>query len=225
MNEEIIIYTGSFGSGKTELAINQAMKAIENAEKVVIVDLDIINPYFRSREMRDELNKYSIEVIAPPGKFAMADIPLISPEIKGLLEGSKRLLLLDVGGDAAGARSLSSFHPVLKSAKYQMNMIINPFRPFTKNSDDMKTMLRDIEQSSRLKINGLISNPNLGSKTDLKLIIEGHHIVKNFSYQVKLPIHYIAIEQSIAQTFDKNQFEERIFTIKRFLKLPWDDNE
>ncbi len=225
MKEEIIIYTGSFGSGKTEMVINQAIKALADKKKVVIADLDIINPYFRSREMREELNKVAIEVIAPPGKFAMADIPLISPQIKGLMEGSNRLLLLDVGGDATGAKSLSSFYPVLKSTKYQMNMVINPFRPFTKNCDDMKTMLRDIEQSSRLKMNGLISNPNLGSETDLELIIKGHNIVKEVSAQLNLPIHYIAIEQSIVQKISTDQFEETIFPIKRYLKLPWDDND
>ncbi|MFW6148688.1 MAG: cobalamin biosynthesis protein CobQ, partial [Atribacterota bacterium] len=111
MKGDIVIYTGSFGSGKTELAINQSIKAIQKKERVVIVDLDIVNPYFRSREMREKLKELGIKVIAPPGKFAMADIPLISPEIKGTMQDSCRLLLLDVGGDDVGAKSLASFYP------------------------------------------------------------------------------------------------------------------
>ncbi len=222
MKDDIVIYTGSFGSGKTELAINQSIKAIQKKEKVVIVDLDIVNPYFRSREMREKLKELGIKVIAPPGKFAMADIPLISPEIKGTMQDSRRLLLLDVGGDDVGAKSLASFYPVLKDTGYQMNLIINPYRPFTKNSDEILAMLREIEISSRLKINGLISNPNLGSQTDLKLIIQGHKIVKDVSKQINLPVKYLAIEQTIAKKIDKHQFEDPIFALQRYMKLPWD---
>ncbi|MFW5872997.1 MAG: hypothetical protein ACOCVN_03325 [bacterium] len=221
MKDDIVIYTGSFGSGKTELAINQSIKAIQKKEKVVIVDLDIVNPYFRSREIREKLQELGIKVIAPPGEFAIADIPLISPEIKGTMQDSCRLLLLDVGGDDVGAKSLASFYPVLKDTGYQMNLVINPYRPFTKNSDEILAMLREIEISSRLKINGLISNPNLGSQTDLKLIIQGHKIVKDVSKQINLPVKYLAIEQTIAKKIDKHQFEDPIFVLQRYMKLPW----
>ncbi len=223
MKDDIVIYTGSFGSGKTELAINQSIKAIKKKEKVVIVDLDIVNPYFRSREMREKLKELGIKVVAPPGKFAMADIPLISPEIKGTIQDSDRLLLLDVGGDDVGAKSLASFYTVLKDTGYQMNLVINPYRPFTKNSAEILTMLREIEISSRLKINGLISNPNLGSQTDLELITRGHKIVKDVSKQINLPVKYLAIEQTIYEKIDKHQFEEPIFVLQRYMKLPWDE--
>ena len=225
MKDDIVIYTGSFGSGKTELAINQSIKAIKQKERVVMVDLDIVNPYFRSREMREKLNEMGIKVIAPPGKFALADIPLISPEIKGTIQDSDRLLLLDVGGDDVGAKSLASFYPVLKDTGYQMNLVINPYRPFTKNRAEILAMLREIEISSRLKINGLISNPNLGSETDLELITRGHKIVKDVSKEINLPVKYLAIEQTIAEKIDKHQFEDPIFLIQRYMKLPWDEKK
>lgn len=223
MKDEIIIYVGSFGSGKTEIAINHSLKEVQKKNKVVIVDLDIVNPYFRSREMREKLKELGVKVVAPPGKFAMADIPLISPEIKGTMQDSDRLLLLDVGGDDVGAKSLASFYPVLKDTGYQMNLVINPYRPFTKNSDEIIAMLQEIELSSRLKINGLISNPNLGSQTDLELIIRGHKIVKDVSKQINLPVKYLAIEQTIYEKIDKHQFEDTIFILQRYMKLPWDE--
>lgn len=225
MKDLIIIYTGSCGSGKTELAINQSLKLFHKAQEVFIVDLDIINPYFRSREKREELGKIGIKVIAPPGKFAMADLPIIPPEIKGLMQKSNRVLIVDVGGDETGARSLAGFYPVLKDVEYQMNVIINPFRPFTKNNKDIQVMIRGIELSSRLKVNGLISNPNLGSDTDLSMIINGHRIVKKVSEEIHLPIRYLAIESSIYHTIGNYQFAEPIFVIKRYMKLPWDKRE
>lgn len=223
LKERIIIYTGSFGSGKTELAINQALRMLQEKQEVIIVDLDIVNPYFRSREMREKLKKVNIKVIAPTGKFAMADLPLISPEIKGSIQSSNRVLLIDVGGDEVGAKSLAGFYPVLKDTGYQMNMVINPYRPFTKSSDEIQSMLREIEFSSRLTVNGLISNPNLGTETDLSLIIKGHSIVKKVSKHINLPIRYLAIEQSIYKKIGEYQFGERIFTIQRYMKLPWDE--
>ena len=223
MKEEIIIYTGSFGSGKTELAINHSLKASKEQKKVVLVDLDIVNPYFRSREMREELKEMGIRVVAPPGKFALADMPFISPEIKGIMQDSDRILILDVGGDDVGAKSLASFYPVLKDSGYQMNMVINPYRPFTKNSDEIQSLLRQIEQSSRLRVNGLISNPNLGDWTDLAFIMKGHHIVRDVSEKVNLPIRYLAIKQSMEKEVRKNQFQESVFFIQRYMKLPWDE--
>jgi cellulose biosynthesis protein BcsQ len=227
LSDEIIIYVGSFGSGKTEIAINHSLKELQNKNKAVIVDLDIVNPYFRSREIREELKELDIKVIAPPGKYAMADIPLISPEIKGAIQDSGRILILDVGGDDVGAKSLASFYPILKNTDYQMNLVINPYRPFTKNHEEIKKMLQEIEVSSRLKVNGLISNPNLGLETNVDLIIKGHKIVEEVSTKLSLPIKFLVIEQKIFQKskdypeFRDNYFNN-IFIIKRFMELPWD---
>ncbi len=222
MKDEIIIYTGSFGSGKTEIAINQSIEALKKKEKVVIVDLDIVNPYFRSRDMKEKLKRIGITVITPPGKFAMADLPLIAPEIKGMLEDSNRRLIIDLGGDDIGAKSIASFYPVLKDVGYQMEMVINPYRPFTQNSEQIFEMLRELELSSRLKINSLISNPNLGGQTDLESIIKGHNIVKEASKELGLPIKYLTIEESIYQKIGRYNFSEKIMTIHRYMSLPWD---
>jgi hypothetical protein len=227
LKDEIIIYVGSFGSGKTEIAINHSLKELQNKNKAVIVDLDIVNPYFRSREIREDLKELGIKIIAPPGKFAMADIPLISPEIKGVIQDSGRILILDVGGDDVGARSLASFYPVLKDTNYQMNLVINPYRPFTKNYEEIKKMLQEIEVSSRLKVNGLVSNPNLGLETNIDLIIKGHKIVEEVSEKLNLPLNFLVIEQTIFQKIKdypviKDNFPCKIFLIKRFMELPWD---
>jgi len=203
--------------------INQSIKALQLKEKVVVVDLDIVNPYFRLREKREKLKEIGIEVLAPPGKLAMTDLPLISPVIKGRIQDSDRILFIDVGGDEIGAKSLASFYPVLKDTGYQLNMVINPYRPFTKNSTEIEKMLRDIELSSRLEVNGLVSNPNLGDKTDLELIIKGHDIVRRVSKQLNLPIRYLTVEQSISQKISGYYFTENILVIQRYMRLPWDE--
>jgi hypothetical protein len=108
-----------------------------------------------------------------------------------------------------------------------MNLVINPYRPFTKNHEEIKKMLQEIEVSSRLKVNGLISNPNLGLETNVDLIIKGHKIVEEVSTKLSLPIKFLVIEQKIFQKskdyleFRDNYFNN-IFIIKRFMELPWD---
>ena len=222
MKEEIIIFTGSFGSGKTEIALNQAMGALKKKGKVIIVDLDIVNPYFRSRDMRERLEKIGINVVAPPGKFGMADLPIISPEIKGVIEDTNRKLIIDLGGDDVGARSIASFYPVLKNTGYQMYMVINTYRPFTQNTQEIQKMLQELERSSRLKVTSLISNPNLGEQTDLETIIKGHKIVKDASKKLCLPIYCLTIEKSIYQKIGEHSFAEKIMLIDRYMCLPWD---
>ena len=225
MKEDIIIFTGSFGSGKTEIAINQSLAMLQKKERVILVDLDIVNPYFRTRDKREKLAEIGVEVIAPEGKFALADLPLISPEVKGSIQSTNRVLFIDVGGDEIGAKALAGFYPVLKETGYQLNMVINPYRPFTRNSEQIEVMLKDIESFSRLKINGLISNPNLEEQTDLDIIRKGHEIVRESAAQLNLPIRYLTIEKSIYQKIGKLKFNEEIVLIQRFMELPWNESE
>lgn len=225
MKEDIIIFTGSFGSGKTEIAINQSLEMLQEKERVILVDLDIVNPYFRTRDKRVKLAKIGVEVIAPEGKLALADLPLISPKVKGTIQDTNRILFIDVGGDEIGAKALASFYPVLKDTGYQLNMVINPYRPFTRNVEQIEVMLKDIELFSRLKINGLISNPNLEEQTDLEVIREGHKIVQEASARLNLPIRYLTIEKSIYQKISQQNFNEEIVLIKRYMELPWNESE
>lgn len=225
MKEDIIVFTGSFGSGKTEIAINQSLEMLRNKERVILVDLDIVNPYFRTRDKREKLAELGIEVVAPEGKLALADLPLISPEIKGAIQDSNRILLIDVGGDEIGAKALASFNPVLKDIGYQLNMVINPYRPFTRNEEQIQNMLKDIELFSRLQINGLISNPNLEEQTDEKVITEGHNIVRQVSKKLNLPIRYLTIEKSLYHKIGRLNITEEVVLIQRFMELPWNESE
>lgn len=225
LNSKIVIFTGSFGSGKTEIAINQSINALKRNENVVLADLDIVNPYFRSRDVKEKLERIGIEVIAPEGKMIFADLPVISPEVKGKIEGNNYSLFIDLGGDEIGAKSISSFYPILENIEYEMTMVINPYRPFTKDIEEIYKLFHEIELSSRLKIKSLISNPHLEDQTDLNLIAKGHNIVKEFSELLKIPIIFLTIEESIYKKIGKPSFKENVLTITRFMSLPWDEPE
>jgi len=221
LSKRIKIFVGSFGSGKTEIAINYSIYCRKRYAKVAIVDLDIVNPYFRTREAKDSLSLKDIKVIAPKGEMAYADLPLISPEIKGLIQGSDYHLILDVGGDDTGTVVLGNFKSFIEGSDYEMLLVVNSYRPFSQSVPQIKQMAREIENSSRLKISGIVSNPNLSIQTDEDVIKKGHILIKQASQKLNLPIKFICIDEQFSQKIKQENFEEPIFYIKRFMHLPW----
>ena len=221
MNKRIKIFVGGFGSGKTEIAINYSIYCRKSYTKVAIVDLDIVNPYFRTREARDALNLKGVEVVAPEGKLTYTDVPLISPEIKGLIQNPDYCLILDVGGDDVGSVVLGNFRNIIQDFGYEMLLVVNPYRPFARGVPQIKQMAQEIENRSRLKISGIISNPNLSRQTDEKIIKQGHILIRQASQKLNLPIKFICIDEQFSQKVKQEDFVEPIFYIKRFMHLPW----
>ena len=222
MNKRIKIFVGSFGSGKTEIAINYSIYCRKSHTKVAIVDLDIVNPYFRTRETRDVLNFKGVKVVAPEGKFTFTDVPLISPEIKGLIQNPDYCLILDVGGDDVGSVVLGNFRNIIQDFDYEMLLVVNSYRPFSKDVPQIEQMAQEIENRSRLKIHGIVSNPNLSSQTDEETIKKGHIVIKQAAQKLNLPIKFVCIDERFSQKIKQENFVEPIFYIKRFMYLPWD---
>lgn len=222
LSKRIKIFVGSFGSGKTEIAINYSIYCRKNHSRVAIVDLDIVNPYFRTREVKDALNLKGIKVISPEGKLAYADLPLISPEIKGLIQDSDYHLILDVGGDDVGTVVLGNFKSFIEDLDYEMLLVVNSYRPFTQDIPQIEQMAQEIKNSSRLKISGIVSNPNLLTETDEEIIKQGHILIRQAAQKLKLPIKFVCIDERFSQKIKQENFEEPIFYMKRFMSLPWD---
>jgi len=185
------------------------------------VDLDIVNPYFRTREVRDILDLKGIKVIVPEGKMAYADLPLISPEIKGLIQNSNYHLILDVGGDDTGSGVLGNFEYFIKESDYEMLLVVNSYRPFTQSLPQIMQMAQEIENSSRLKITGIISNPNLSIQTNENIIRKGHNLIRQAAQKLNLPIRFICIDKRFSQRIKSENYDEPIFYIERFMYLPW----
>jgi len=188
-----IAIVGGFGSGKTEVSVNLAKHLITSqSQPVTIADLDLVNPYFRSREANDEMESLGIKTIAPKGGQHYADLPILLPEIKGLLEKSDGISIIDVGGDAQGTRALGSLSKFVNIEKFDMLMVINSRRPQTENKDTcLKTMER-IEHTAGLKFTGLISNTHLIDETTPEIIMEGFRLTSDVKRVTDLPIRFIS---------------------------------
>lgn len=234
MEKRIRIFVGAYGSGKTEVAINYAFQVRRSeasaptegrlvlpvAAQVALADLDLVNPYFRSRELRDAFEQRGIQVLSPPGELAHADLPVIIPQVRGGLDKPDSLLILDVGGDDAGARALSQFAPFIHHQDYEMYLVVNNRRPWTGTPEGVADVIRRIEASSRLTVSALISNPNLGDETTPEVVRSGHFAVMEAARHVGLPVAFAAVAAEVLQAGEMD-LGLPVLVLERQLFPPW----
>ncbi len=213
---KIYIVTGHYGSGKTEFSVNFALSLKEKHEKVFLVDLDIVNPYFRSNDARALLEKAGITVLAPAYAGTNVDIPVLGPEIMRIFEEKDAEIILDVGGDDDGAIALGRYKQFFDKADYEMYLTVNTRRPLTKTPEDIIEMKAGIEAASRLNITGLICDTNLADETTAEIVMEGVSILSHVSEQINLPISFICAPPEAAKNLPE-KVSDKLFIIKRRL--------
>ncbi len=218
----LTIVIGAFGSGKSEYAINLSKIYKDKYDKVVLVDLDVVNPYFRSRDVREEFEKVGITVIAPEGQFSHADLPMISPRIMGAIQNKEYAVILDVGGDPAGCRALGRFHDAILNRGYEMQLVINTKRPFTSNKKEILEMKWMLEYTSKLEVSELISNTNLMEFTDESIIKEGIEIVNEVSEETNLPFNHFLVLDKYDKLVPQIFIDKKKITLSYFLNKPWE---
>lgn len=221
-NPRIIIITGHFGSGKTEISINLSLEEKTRYEKVALTDLDVINPYFRSRDIGKYLESLGIELIAPKGQLATADLPIVSGEIYRVIHDPNYKVIIDVGGDKDGATALGQYFNDLKDLDYEMHFVVNINRPYVSTVSGIAETIKQIENVSRLKVSGLINNTNYGLETTSDNIEEGCRITKEASERLNIPFLYTTISEHLKDATMKITDEYDVKYIKRFMKLPWE---
>jgi hypothetical protein len=219
---ELYIIIGAYGSGKSEYSVHLARQLKAKGLDVSLADLDVVNPYFRTRDVQDIFASEGIEVIAPEGQFKHADLPMISPRIKGAIENPDKTVILDVGGDPAGCRALGRFFEPISKRGYKMLFVVNTRRPFTSTPDEIIKMKEMLEFSSKLKITELISNTNLMEYTDESIISEGIDIISQAAERLNLPFNkYLVLDKysaPIPAIINGKTSETMIYTLMK----PWE---
>ncbi len=174
-----IVLTGNYGSGKTEIALNLAFRFAALGEKTTLVDLDIVNPYFRSAEKAGELEKAGVRVLMPVFALTTVDIPALPPEIQSVFEQPSDRVIFDVGGDDTGAAALGRYAPAFQKNRSDTLslLVINCMRPLTENREDILDLAERIGKRGRLGTDGLINNTNLADQTEPEMLEWGEGIV------------------------------------------------
>jgi len=176
-NVRFLVLTGNYGSGKTEIALNLALSFVKDFQ-TTLVDLDIVNPYFRSGEKADEMRKAGIRMLMPTYAMTTVDIPALPAEIQSVFEVPSDRVVFDVGGDDTGAAALGRFYPSFMRYREQTKMIfvINCMRPLTREVDEIIDLAGRIQNRGRLRIDMLINNTNLADQTEPVMIENGERI-------------------------------------------------
>jgi hypothetical protein len=217
----VTAFTGNYGSGKTEVAVNFCLLAAERETGLRIADLDIVNPYFRCREATELMEAHGIEVIAPRDGLRHADLPIILPEIKGMIEKGRGRTVLDVGGDPVGARVLSSLAGSFDVGELDVVVVLNARRPFTDTVGGCLKMIRDIEEASRLDATALVGNTHLMESTTPGIVLEGEALVAEVSRQVGLPVRFLTVDPAVLERWSGPEPSVPVLPLTRHMSPPW----
>jgi len=218
----VTVLVGHFGSGKTEIAINGALDLVALGRRPVLVDLDVVKPYFRSRSARHLLREKGVRVIAPGGDNVYADLPVILPEIRTLLRDGSSQLILDAGGDPTGARVLGSLMDAIADEETDTLAVLNFRRPFTESVADAVAMIKEIEAAARRRVTGVVSNTHLMAETTPELVLDGYRLSQATAAEVGVRVAAVAIAEALLPQVGAEQFECQVLPLRRIVKPPFE---
>jgi len=217
----VVLFTGNYGSGKTEVAVNYTAHFARSGITTKIVDLDLVNPYFRCREAREQLEALGVTVVAPGGELASADLPILLPQVRGAIEHSDGLSVLDVGGDNVGATVLSGLVKSFTRSSYEMYFVLNKNRPFTGTVEGALQLISEIETAAGLRITALVSNTHLMDETTPEMIIDGAEFTRQVAEKKGVKFAFVAIEKRFLDHPVLADFSTAVLPIERMLLPPW----
>lgn len=197
-DKRVTLFMGHYGSGKTFVAVNYALRLKELGKKISIYDLDVVNPYFRTVDAEKILKKAGINLVVSPYAETNVDIPAMNAQSYRMTDDREECAVVDVGGDDRGALALGRFSEKIKTENnYDALFVLNKFRPETRTVSGALEIFREIESSGRLPFTGIVNNSNLGDETEEKTILEGLEFAKEFSLQTGLPVVFTAIKREL----------------------------
>ncbi len=219
----IVIIVGNYGSGKTEVSINLAMHQRCRGIRVRIADLDLVNPYFRTREARKTLESMGIEVVLPPEQLMHADLPILVPKVAGILRSPGGLTILDVGGDDVGATVLASLADVFSEQDQPMHLyqVVNPFRPNTETVEGCLKMRAAIESRARMTVTRWVGNAHMQDETTVNHVYQGDAFMASLEEAGDVPVKFITTPRLLMPELDMGRLHYAVLPIHRQLMPPW----
>lgn len=218
LDNRILIFMGMFGSGKTEIALNVAETLSKDFADVALADIDVISPYFRSRDLVEEFASKGVKIITPPGHLKHADLPIISPAVHGHISNRNYRIILDVGGNDDGAVVLGSLSSILKAEDIATYFVINPYRPFTDTVEKTVDHIIRLSSKSRMKVDYLINNSNLGHDTTDADVHYGEKFIKKVSEITNIPVAMTVFMNEV----NSEVLNYPVLKINKYMKTPWE---
>ena len=199
-HKRINIFCGHYGSGKTNIAVNFALRLRKTHDRVSIIDLDIVNPYFRTKDSQQELGAAGVELISSDYAGSNLDIPALPAAMMRPLAEQDTQVVMDIGGDDQGAVALGRFADQLNDAgDFDMFFVLNLYRPLTQSAEDALEVMRDIEQACALRFTGIVHNSNLGALTTLQDVLNKQTEAQKLCALSGLPLVMTTVREDLQQ--------------------------
>lgn len=216
--KRITLLCGHYGSGKTNVAVNLAVALRQKYDRLALADLDIVNPYFRSKDSRGQLEDLGIRFICSEYANSNVDIPALPQDMYAVTDDKTLRVILDVGGDDRGALALGRISQrIVEEDDYEMLAVINASRPLTHTPEDTVEVLREIEAAGRIRFTGLVNNTNLGRETDEKVVLNSISYAEMVSKLMQIPVVMTTVPSEL---FPKLQGKiENLFPLELQKKL------
>lgn len=201
--KRILLLSGHYGSGKTNIAVNLAFTLKKTHERVTIADVDIVNPYFRTSDSRRELEENGIRLICSEFAGSNVDLPALPAEMYSIIDDPGQTAIIDVGGDDRGALALGRLRDgILKEDDYEMLFVINRFRPLTRNAELAVEVMREIEAAGGIRFTAVINNSNLGAETTAEDVLGSVPYANEVCQLTGLPLKMTAVHESLYPQLD-----------------------
>lgn len=221
-NIDSFVLVGDYGSGKTEVAVNLSLLlAQDTSSPVAIADLDLVNPYFRCREAHEPLEERGIRVVMPEGGHQFADLPILMPQVKGLLQDDRTLSVLDVGGDEVGSRVLAAMAPAFDPQRHHFLFVVNASRPFNDTEEGVCGTIHRIERTTGLSVTGLVSNTHMMDETTTQMVMEGLELTRKVASALAVPVFLVTVMQGVLEEKDQQEIIEPLMIMNRIMVPPW----
>jgi Mrp family chromosome partitioning ATPase len=240
LEADVIVLAGAYGSGKSELALNlaahlagrrpfetlawpagAAMPPPVTPEGVILIDLDIVKPYFRAREVAARFRDFGVRFLDAAEGFAQADVPAISPAILAALRLGRERLIVDLAGDQAGARLLRGLRQSAPGRSVAFLLVANPYRPFSGDASAIAATGAALAAAAELKLAGIVANPHLLAETTEDRVVWGYREVARAAQELGVPVVWAAARAELCPSLQK-RLPVPVFAVRRFLHPPWE---
>lgn len=221
----LTIVTGHYGCGKTNLSINLALDLASRHAEVTLVDLDIVNPYFRSSDYAGMLTARGIEVVSPTFAGTTTDVPSLSAAVYAAFE-SPGPVVLDAGGDDVGATALGRFASRVRSTDHDLLYVVNRYRNLTQTPEEAAALLHEIEAASHLEATGVVNNSHLREETTLATVLDSMQFAHDTAALLALPLVCTTVPRRLMPEIPATPGAERIenpYPVEVYVRTPWED--
>ena len=221
-HKRLTLFAGHYGSGKTNIAVNYALHLAKEGQKVCIADLDIVNPYFRTKDSAKELEEAGVHLISPQFANTNVDLPALPAEAYRLVTDKSSYGIMDIGGDDRGAYALGRYVPaILEEGNYRMAFVANCYRPLTRTPEEALEVMREIEAACGIPMTHIVNNANLGHETTAQTVLDSLDYMQQLSQLSGLPIWLHTAESSVAAQLEGKLEPVLSMTLqKKYFDLP-----